>query len=192
MGKTSSRRQMKQALEYLVWVELYYLSLFLVYYFVVKLIIVTKLGQTPFELQLVSFYPLILVILLMLEGSFYWHNILRRLKRKKALSRQQIGQIYEPILWLNWFIMVGYLPVLVLSLPRVSFGTLFIGLGFYLLAFSKFINYFYVRLSYEIETKALSLKKPLVDLIIGQGKKSKLRQDLELHFDKKIMEEEND
>ena len=152
-------------------------------YFAAKFILDMDLGEKAFALHWVSFYPLLVFSAIVLEGSFYWHNQLRRVKRQRAFSRMEIGRIYYRIKWINVLLLAAYLPVVVTAaLAGEPLSGIIAGLFLYGMAVIEQINYFHIRLSYETVNGGLLIVEPLKQLFTGTGKRSQLRRDIDRYL----------
>ncbi|GCF95672.1 hypothetical protein NRIC_35630 [Enterococcus florum] len=123
---------------------------------------VSFLQLLPYQLNWVSFYPVLLLCILLLIGSFYWYNLLNRLQRKRALSKKQIGRLYSMLNLGVLGLFVLYIPLFLLIRTQTSLLEYAIALFIYLFSIIEYINYFHIRLSfYTKRALGLSVTKPL-------------------------------
>ena len=87
MAKQLKKRPIEKELEFLAIFELLGVLMFVGLYFAAKYIIDMDLGKNAFKLNWISFYPLLVFSIIVIEGSFYWRNKLKMVKRQKALSK---------------------------------------------------------------------------------------------------------
>ena len=152
-------------------------------YFAVKFIIDMDFGKNVFKLNWISFYPLLVFSIIVIEGSFYWRNKLRMVRRKTALSNFEIGRIYSKLRWVNVILLAAYLPMLMIAvLGKENVSAITIGILLYFMAFIEQINYFHIRLSYETVNGGLLVIEPLKKLFTGTGKRSQLRKDIDTYL----------
>ena len=90
MAKQLKKKPIEKELKFLADFELYGVLMFAGMYFAAKFIIDMDLGKNVFKLNRISFYPLLVFSIIVIEGSFYWRNKLRMVRRKKALSNFEI------------------------------------------------------------------------------------------------------
>ena len=101
-----------------------------------------------------------------MEGSFYWRNKLKQVRRQKALSNMEIGRIYHKLRWVNVILLTAYLPAMVLAaLAGEDLSGRIAGIFLYFMAVIEQINYFHVRLSYETVNGTLLVIEPLKKLL---------------------------
>lgn len=182
----AQKRTIEEELSYLTKGEFLNILLVMLYYFLftgiwqldIQLLMQRIAGATipvseilPYQLNWITFYPAVLLCLLLLEGSFYWFNSLNRYQKKPALSKYQIGLLFEKIAFLNVVLFFIYLPIAFVNLKHTSLiGIL---MGFFLYGFSliEYINYFHIRLSfYSNVGLGLELIRPF-KIILGQKKR---------------------
>ena len=85
MAKQLKKRPIEKELEFLAIFELLGVLMFVGLYFAAKYIIDMDLGKNAFKLNWISFYPLLVFSIIVIEGSFYWRNKLKMVKRQKDL-----------------------------------------------------------------------------------------------------------
>lgn len=83
MAKQLKKRPIEKELKFLADFELYGVLMFAGMYFAVKFIIDMDFGKNVFKLNWISFYPLLVFSIIVIEGSFYWRNKLRMVRRKR-------------------------------------------------------------------------------------------------------------
>ena len=183
MSKQLKKRPVQKELQFLASFELYGALMAAGLYFAAKFILDMDLGEKAFALYWVSLYPLLVFSAILLEGSFYWHNQLRRVKRQRAFSRMEIGRIYYRIKWINVLLLAAYLPVVVTAaLAGAPLSGIIAGLFLYGMAVIEQINYFHIRLSYETVNGGLLIVEPLKQLFTGTGKRPQLRRDIDRYL----------
>ncbi|MDE6388295.1 MAG: hypothetical protein K2L82_10890 [Lachnospiraceae bacterium] len=94
MTKQLKKRPIEKELKFLADFEIYGVLMFAGMYFAIKYIIDMDCGKNAFKLNWISFYPLLVFSIIVVEGSFYWRNKLKMVRRKKALSNIDI---YETV-----------------------------------------------------------------------------------------------
>lgn len=183
MAKQLKKRPIEKELKFLADYEIYGVLLFAGLYFAVKYTVDMDMGEKPFQLNWVSFYPLLVFSVIVLEGSFYWRNKLNLVRRKKALSRLEIGRIYHKLRWINVALLAGYLPLMIAAaLGNQALSGRIVGGTLYLMALIEQINYFHVRLSYETANGFVLVVEPLKKLRTGTGERSHLRKDIDAYL----------
>ena len=183
MAKQLKKRPVEKELKFLADFELYGVLMFAGVYFAAKFIIDMDFGKNAFKLNWISFYPLLVFSIIVIEGSFYWRNKLRMVRRKKALSNFEIGRIYSKLRWINVILLIAYLPIIMIAfLGKEGLSGIIVGILLYLLAVIEQINYFHIRLSYETVNGSLLVIEPLKKLFTGTGKRSQLRKDIDTYL----------
>ena len=81
MPKQLKKRPIEKELKFLADFEIYGVLMFAGMYFAVKYIVDMDCGNKAFRLNWVSFYPLLVFSTIVIEGSFYWRNKLKMVKR---------------------------------------------------------------------------------------------------------------
>ena len=182
-GKTVKKRPIEKELKFLADFELYGVLMFAGMYFATKFIIDMDFGKNVFKLNWISFYPLLIFSAIVIEGSFYWRNKLRMVKRKTALSNFEIGRIYSKLRWINVILLTAYLPIIIIAvLEKEDLSGIIVGILLYFMAVIEQINYFHIRLSYETVNGSLLVIEPLKKLFTGTGKRSQLRKDIDTYL----------
>ena len=180
MAKQLKKKPIEKELKFLADFELYGVLMFAGMYFAAKFIIDMDLGKNVFKLNWISFYPLLVFSIIVIEGSFYWRNKLRMVRRKKALSNFEIGRIYNKLRWINVILLTAYLLIIIMAfLEKESLSGIIVGILLYFMAVIEQINYFHIRLSYETVNGSLLVIEPLKKLFTGTGKRSQLRKDID-------------
>ena len=183
MPKQLKKRPIEKELKFLADFEIYGVLMFAGMYFAVKYIVDMDCGNNAFRLNWVSFYPLLVFSAIVIEGSFYWRNKLKMVKRKKALSNIEIGRIYNKLRWINVILLTTYLPVIIIAaLAKADLSGIIAGILLYLFAVIEQINYFHIRLSYETVNGFLLVIEPLKKLFAGTGRRSQLRKDIDAYL----------
>lgn len=187
MAKQLKKRPIEKELKFLADFELYGVLMFAGMYFAVKFIIDMDFGKNVFKLNWISFYPLLVFSIIVIEGSFYWRNKLRMVRRKKALSNFEIGRIYNKLRWINVILLTAYLLIIIMAfLEKEGLSGIIVGILLYFMAVIEQINYFHIRLSYETVNGGLLVIEPLKKLFTGTGKRSQLRKDIDTYLKGKL------
>lgn len=187
MAKQLKKRPIEKELKFLADFELYGVLMFAGMYFAVKFIIDMDFGKNVFKLNWISFYPLLVFSIIVIEGSFYWRNKLRMVRRKKALSNFEIGRIYNKLRWINVILLTAYLLIIIMAfLEKEGLSGIIVGILLYFMALIEQINYFHIRLSYETVNGGLLVIEPLKKLFTGTGKRSQLRKDIDTYLKGKL------
>ncbi len=187
MENQLKKRPIEKELKFLADFELYGMFMFVGIYFAAKYIVDMDLGENAFELNWISFYPLFIFSVIVVEGSFYWRNKLRMVKRKTAFSNFEIGRIYSKLRWINVILLAAYLPLIVIAvLEKEDLSGIIVGILLYFMAVIEQINYFHIRLSYETVYGTLLILEPLKKLFTGTGKRSQLRKDIDTYLKGKL------
>lgn len=183
MAKQLKKRPIEKELKYLADFELYGVLMFAGMYFATKYIVDMDFGKNVFQLNWISFYPLLVFSVIVIEGSFYWRNKLRMVRRKTALSSFEIGRIYSKLRWINVILLAAYLPIMIIAvLKKEDISGIIVGSLLYFMAVIEQVNYFHIRLSYETEKGGLFVIEPLKKLFTGTGKRSQLRKDIDTYL----------
>lgn len=183
MAKQLKKRPIEKELKFLADFELYGVLMFAGMYFATKYIVDMDMGKNAFRLNWISFYPLLIFSVIVIEGSFYWRNKLRMVRRKTALSDLEIGRIYSRLRWINVILLTAYLPMIVIAVfKKEDPSGMIVGILLYFAAIIEQINYFHIRLSYESVNGTLLVIKPLKELFTGTGKRSRLRKDIDTYL----------
>ena len=187
MAKQLKKRPIEKELKFLADFELYGVLMFAGMYFAAKFIIDMDFGKNVFKLNWISFYPLLVFSIIVIEGSFYWRNKLRMVRRKKALSNFEIGRIYNKLRWINVILLTAYLLIIIMAfLEKEGLSGIIVGILLYFMAVIEQINYFHIRLSYETVNGSLLVIEPLKKLFTGTGKRSQLRKDIDTYLKGKL------
>lgn len=103
------------------------------------------------SIDVVMVYPFIVLIFILLQGSFYWFYSIRKIKNK-IKNRRVFVKTYRFLRYLDLLIIAAYPFVLVFLLVNEIVPILrienFIAIFIYLFGVGEYINYFYIRLSY--------------------------------------------
>ncbi len=183
MAKQLKKRPIEKELKFLADFELYGVLMFAGMYFATKFIVDMDFGKNAFKLNWISFYPLLIFSVIVIEGSFYWRNKLRMVRKKTALSNFEIGRIYSKIRWINVILLTVYLPMIIIAVfEKEDLSGVIVGILLYFMAVIEQINYFHIRLSYETVNGSLLVIEPLKKLFTGTGKRSRLRKDIDTYL----------
>ncbi|MDT2598995.1 hypothetical protein P7D85_04365 [Enterococcus hulanensis] len=161
------KRTVKQELFYLFSMELLSALIFWVVYSMWA-------AAEPGGGKVAIVYPLFVLTVILVQGSLYWLNCLRRLKKQKALDEQRIARIYQAFKFIDYGLLGAYILVLLFT---KSFSI--VGVLIWLFAIIELINYFHYRLSYYTKSGlGLQIIKPLKLLITGTAVKSQIAREI--------------
>ena len=141
--------RIKQKLYSLASGELVALAVFWLNFFLFK-----KYLTTPQALISIA-YPLLLVSLILLQGSLYWWVLIKRL-RKPGFAIKQTGRIYGLLRKLDLILLV--LGILIILIEFSSWPVTLIAVAIWLFALIEWINYFHWQLSYSLNPLVLLSK----------------------------------
>lgn len=165
------KRTIKQELFYLFSMELLSGILFWVVY-IMWVMMETEYGTAAI------FYPLLVLTLILVQGSLYWLNCLRRIQKKRALNTKQIARIYQRLKIVDYALLAIYIPVLFITKSDGRMVTI-IGCLIWLFAIIELINYFHYRLSYYTKSGlGLQVVKPAKLLFSGKAAKSQIAKEI--------------
>ncbi|WP_206512709.1 hypothetical protein, partial [Streptococcus sp. DD11] len=130
----------------------------------------------------ILYFPLGIVNLILVQGSFYWLNCLWRVRQKKALKTQRIAPIYKRLKVLDLILLASYIPIWFLTFRENTINNAVIGILLWLFAIIEFINYFYYRLSYyAMGGLSLQIIRPFRLLFTGKAVKSQIAKEILLY-----------
>ena len=135
------RGHIKQKLHSLASGELVALDVFWLNFFLFK-----KYLVTPQALISIA-YPLVLVSLILLQGSLYWWILIKRLS-KPNFATKQTGRIYGLLRQVDIFLLALGIPVILMEFS--SWPVSLIAVAIWLFALIEWINYFHWQLSYSL------------------------------------------
>ena len=147
----------KQKLYSLASGELVALAVFWLNFFLFK-----KWLTTPQALIAIA-YPLLLVSLILLQGSLYWWILIKRLS-KHNFAIKQTGPIYGLLRQVDLILLALGMPIILIEFR--SWPVSLIAVAIWLFALIEWINYFHWQLSYSLN--------PLV--LLNKVAKRKLRK----------------
>lgn len=151
------RGHIKQKLYSLASGELVALAVFWLNFLLFKKYLVTP------QAQIVIAYPLLLVSLILLQGSLYWWILIKRLS-KPNFAIKQTGPIYNLLRQVDLILLVLGIPLILIEFS--SWPVSLIAVAIWLFALIEWINYFHWQLSYSLN--------PLV--LLSKVSKRKLRK----------------
>lgn len=183
MKDTISRESVLNELKYLARGEILGLVMFQVLYFAFKY--VWELDKEGFNINIISFYPLIILSAVLIEASLYWHNSARRMEGLPSYSRKEIGAIYFKLKWINWVLIIAYIPIFVSKFHRSDTAGIVTSLFLYAFLIIEQLNYYYVRLSYKSKYIGVQIIKPFKDLFTGKTKKAQVAKDIMVYRNSK-------
>lgn len=131
----------KQKLYSLASGELVALAVFWLNFFLFK-----KWLTTPQALIAIA-YPLLLVSLILLQGSLYWWILIKRL-RKPNFAIKQTGRIYGLLRQVDLILLALGMPIILIEFS--SWPVSLIAVAIWLFALIEWINYFHWQLSYSL------------------------------------------
>lgn len=126
-----------------------------------------------------TFFIVIGLSIVLLQGTFYWKYLLKKVNGKKVMKQWEIGRLYNQFKILNILILI-LLAVLIIYFSSVtSFYELLFQIFLYLFLILEYINYFHIRLSYYTKNKMfLQIMKPIKILFNRNGTPSKIANDI--------------
>ena len=139
----------KQKLYSLASGELVALAVFWLNFFLFKKYLVTP------QAQIVIAYPLLLVSLILLQGSLYWWILIKRL-RKPNFAIKQTGPIYGLLRQVDLILLALSIPLILIEFN--SWPVSLIAIVLWLFALIEWINYFHWQLSYSLNPLVLLSK----------------------------------
>ena len=139
----------KQKLYSLASGELVALAVFWLNFFLFK-----KWLTTPQALIAIA-YPLLLVSLILLQGSLYWWILIKRL-RKPNFAIKQTDRIYGLLRQIDLILLALGIPVILIKFS--SWPVSLIAVAIWLFALIEWINYFHWQLSYSLDPLVLLSK----------------------------------
>ena len=131
----------KQKLYSLASGELVALAVFWLNFFLFK-----KWLTTPQALISIA-YPLLLVSLILLQGSLYWWILIKRLS-KHNFAIKQTGPIYGLLRQVDLILLALGMPIILIEFS--SWPVSLIAVAIWLFALIEWINYFHWQLSYSL------------------------------------------
>lgn len=143
------RGHIKQKLYSLASGELVALAVFWLNFFLFK-----KYLVRPQALISIA-YPLLLVSLILLQGSLYWWILIKRL-RKPNFAIKQTGRIYGLLRQIDLILLALGIPVILIKFS--SWPVSLIAVAIWLFALIEWINYFHWQLSYSLNPLVLLSK----------------------------------
>ena len=100
-------------------------------------------------------YPLLLVSLILLQGSLYWWILIKRLS-KPNFAIKQTGPIYGLLRQVDLILLA--LGILIILIEFSSWPVSLIAVAIWLFALIEWINYFHWQLSYSLNPLVLLSK----------------------------------
>ena len=131
----------KQKLYSLASGELVALAVFWLNFFLFKKYLVTP------QALIAIVYPLLLVSLILLQGSLYWWILIKRLS-KPNFAIKQTGPIYNLLRQVDLILLVLGIPLILIEFS--SWPVSLIAVAIWLFALIEWINYFHWQLSYSL------------------------------------------
>ena len=143
------RGHIKQKLYSLASGELVALAVFWLNFFLFK-----KWLTTPQALISIV-YPLLIVSLILLQGSLYWWILIKRL-RKPNFAIKQTGRIYGLLRQVDLILLALGMPIILIKFS--PWPVSLIAVAIWLFALIEWINYFHWQLSYSLNPLVLLSK----------------------------------
>ena len=109
---------------------------------------------TPQSLIAIA-YPLLLVSLILLQGSLYWWILIKRLS-KPNFTIKQTGPIYGLLRQVDLILLALGMPIILIEFS--SWPVTLIAVALWLFALMEWINYFHWQLSYSLNPLVLLSK----------------------------------
>ena len=131
----------KQKLYSLASGELVALAVFWLNFFLFKKYLVTP------QALIAIVYPLLLVSLILLQGSLYWWILIKRLS-KHNFAIKQTGPIYGLLRQVDLFLLALGMPIILIEFSSLPVSL--IAVAIWLFALIEWINYFHWQLSYSL------------------------------------------
>ena len=100
-------------------------------------------------------YPLLLVSLILLQGSLYWWILIKRLS-KPNFAIKQTGRIYGLLRQVDLILLALGMPIILIEFS--SWPVSLIAIAIWLFALIEWINYFHWQLSYSLNPLVLLSK----------------------------------
>lgn len=116
-------------------------------------------------------YPLLLVSLILLQGSLYWWILIKRLS-KPNFAIKQTGRIYGLLRQVDLILLALGIPLILIKFS--SWPVSLIAVAIWLFALIEWINYFHWQLSYSLNPLVLLSKVAKRKL-----RKSKIAKEIE-------------
>ena len=107
-------------------------------------LVFTKIGVECVHTPIVI-YPLLILSLILLQGSIYWWLCLRKINVKKVSAK--IPYVYSKLKIVNLFLIIIYIPIFLII--KISTNYKLIGIFIYIFSILEYINYFFIRISYK-------------------------------------------
>ena len=155
----------KQKLYSLASGELVALAVFWLNFFLFKKYLVTP------QALIAIVYPLLLVSLILLQGSLYWWILIKRL-RKPNFAIKQTGRIYGLLRQIDLILLALGIPVILIKFS--SWPVSLIAVAIWLFALIEWINYFHWQLSYSLYPLILLSK-----VVNKKLRKSKIAKEID-------------
>ena len=114
------------------------------------------------EINLEIIYPFFILLFVLFQGSYYWYYCLKRIGKKSRNTKRFKG-FYKQLKLLDLILIIIYPLILVYKVVFlkdliIRFETT-LGLFIYIFTMLEYVNYFYVRLSYNNPNEFISLMK---------------------------------
>ena len=117
-------------------------------------LLLKKYLVTPQALIAIA-YPLLLVSLILLQGSLYWWILIKRLS-KPNFAIKQTGRIYGLLRQVDLILLALGMPIILIEFS--SWPVSLIAVAIWLFALIEWINYFHWQLSYSLNPLVLLSK----------------------------------
>jgi hypothetical protein len=122
-------------------------------------------------------YAIFLVTFILVQGSLYWLNCLRRCKRKRALESKVVVPLYQFFKYLNNTLLLLFIPIWIITDENQA--TKIVAVLLWGFAILEQINYFYIRLSYNTKSRIWpDLAKLFRKIFTGKVDKSQIAKEI--------------
>lgn len=132
-------------------------------------------NYTSLSIDVIILYPFLVLIFILLQGSYYWFYRFKKITGRKV-NKNRFINIYRTLRIIDLILFVLYLAVLIYKFVYANAvfttGSMFMGNFIYAFGIAEYINYYYIRLSYG------KLKDILALIKLKNLKKSSLNKEL--------------
>ncbi len=168
--KVSKTKKINDELKSLFWGELFSSIMFPLLYL---------LWARTSKFNFATFFILIGLSIVLLQGTFYWKYRIKKINGKKVMKQWVIGRLFYYFKVFNIFMLI-FLAILIIYISSVTgFYEMLFQIFLYLFLILEYINYFHIRLSFYTKNKMfLQVIKPIKILFNRTGKPSKIANDI--------------
>jgi len=132
---------------------------------------VIKVWLTNKNMFISIMYPLLILSIILIQGSLYWWILLKRLSVPKFATKYT-GKIYRIFKVIDVILLCMGLPIIILNYSNIA--VIILAVFIWLFAVIEWINYYTIRLSYSYNPMIL-----LGHIKNGTLKKSRLAREIE-------------